>query len=319
MTQINEIQRFMEEMGIPGRDVYDIPDSAKRFPDGTHCRTEIAGVERFSTMKAMIDEMKKRNFVVHRAIATVGGATYCDFGELQEMAHLAREEKIEVIMTIGHRLGWDPGAKTAVTPEGQQNGWRHRGSDNVSYYLADLMRCVEAGFRGFLVYDEGVLLIVNEMRKKGFLPPETIFKVSVFAGYASAAGAKVVESMGANTFNPAADLTLPILAGIRKATNMPLDVYLSVPDSFGGMFRAYEAAEIARVSAPVYFKYEPGVSEGHMYKPWIAEDWHENHMRQKVKMAAIVQEIVGEMNKEIRFSEKGPKDLVLTKQRAKQE
>ncbi len=122
--------------------------------------------------------------MVHRAIATVGGATYCDFGELEEMAHLAREEKIEVIMTIGHRLGWDVGAKTAVTPEGQQNGWRHRGSDNVSYYLADLMRCVEAGFRGFLVYDEGVLLIVNEMRKKGFLPPETIFKVSVFAGYA---------------------------------------------------------------------------------------------------------------------------------------
>ena len=44
-----------------------------------------------------------------------------------------------------------------------------------------------------------------------------------------------------------------------------MDVYLSVPDSFGGMFRAYEAAEIARVAAPVYFKYEPGrVRRGHV-------------------------------------------------------
>jgi hypothetical protein len=311
MAGIDEIRRFMDDMGIPGRDAYDIPTSSKRFPDGAHCRTEIAGVERFSTMKAMVDEMKKRAFVVHRAIATVGGATYCDFSELEDMAHLAREEKIEVIMTIGHRLGWDPGAKSAVTPEGQQNGWRHRGSDNMAYYIADLMRCVEAGFRGFLVYDEGVLLILNEMRKKGFLPSETILKVSVFAGYASAAGAKVVESMGADTFNPAPDLTLPILGGIRKATDMPLDIYLSLPDSFGGMFRAYEAAEIARVASPVYFKHEPGVSEGQMYKPWITEDWHEYHIRQKVKMASIVQEIVGRMNEKIEFSGIGPEDLVL--------
>jgi hypothetical protein len=310
VTGIHEIHQFMEGMGIPGRDAYDIPDSPKRFPDGAHCRTEIAGVERISTLKAMVEEMKKRNFVVHRAIATVGGATFCDFSELKDMAQLAREEKIEVIMTMGHRLGWDPGAKTSVTPEGQQNGWRHRGSDNIAYYIADLMRCMEAGFRGFLVYDEGVLLIVNEMRKKGFLPPETIFKVSVFAGYASAAGAKVVESMGANTFNPAGDLTLPILAGIRKATHMPLDVYLSLPDSFGGMFRAYEAPEIARVASPVYFKYEPGVSEGQMYKPWVTEDWHAYHIRQKVKMGSIVQEIVGNMNDQIKFSETGPEDLV---------
>ncbi|MBW2024795.1 MAG: hypothetical protein JRI90_05275 [Deltaproteobacteria bacterium] len=313
MTQINEIRQFMEEMGIPGRDLYELPDSPFRFPDGAHCRTEIAGVERFSTLKAMIDEMKSRDFVVHRAIATVGGASYCDFNELKEMAALSREEKIEMIMTIGHRLAWDVGSKTAVTSEGQQNGFRLRGSDNVSYYIADLVRCVEAGFRGFLVYDEGCLLILNEMRQKGFLPPETIFKISVFAGYASAAGARVVESMGANTFNPAADLTLPILASIRKAVKIPLDVYLSVPDSFGGMFRLYEAAEVARVAAPVYFKYEPGVSEGEMYKPWVSESWHENHIRQKVKMASIVQEVVGKMNPTIKFSSKEPGDLVLAR------
>ena len=120
-------------------------------------------------------------------------------------------------------MGWDPGAKAAATSEGQQNGWRLRGSDNVSYHIADIMRCVDAGFRGFLVYDEGILLILNEMRAKGLLPPETFFKFSVFGGYASAAGAKVISGMGINSFNPAPDLTLPILAGIRKVLDIPME------------------------------------------------------------------------------------------------
>ena len=311
MAKIDDIRGFMEKMGIPGRDLYDLPTSKATFPDGANYRIEIAGVERPSTMKAMLDEAKKRGLPIHRAIGTVGGATYCDISELKEIAHMANESGIEVIMTVGHRLGWDAGAKSAVTSEGQQNGWRHRGSDNISYFIADLMRCVDAGFRGFLVYDEGVLSIVTAMRKEGMLPPETIFKMSVFTGYASAAGAKVLESMGANTFNPAADLSLPILAGIRKAVTIPLDIYISIVDSFGGMFRVYEAAEIARVASPCYFKFEPGVSEGVIYKPWMTEEFHEQLVRQKVKMAAIVREVVANANADIKLSGANPKDLVL--------
>ena len=100
------------------------------------------------------------------------------------------------------------------------------------------------------------------MRREGFIPKETIFKFSVFGGYCSAAGAKVIESMGANTMNPSSDASLPILASIRKAINIPLDIYIIIVDSFGGMFRAYEAPEIARIASPCYFKFEPGTSEG---------------------------------------------------------
>ena len=311
MTKIEEIRNFMEKMGIPGRDLYDLPSSEKAFPDGANYRMEISGVERPSSFKALLNESKKRDLPIHRVIATVGGATYCDFQELKEIAAMACDSKIEVIMTIGHRLGWDVGAKSSVTPEGQQNGWRHRGSDNISYFIADMMRCIEAGFRGFLIYDEGVLSIVTQMRKEGMIPKETIFKISVFAGYASAAGAKVIESLGANTFNPAADLTLPIIAGIRKAINIPLDIYISVVDSFGGMFRVYEAAEIARIASPCYFKFEPGVSEAAIYKPWVTEEFHEQFTRAKVKMAEIVREVVMKMNPNVKMSGYSPKDLII--------
>ena len=306
-----EIRQFMEKMGIPGRDLGDLPSSTKTFPDGAHWRVEISGVEYPSSLEAVIDEARKRGVVVHRIIATVGGATYCDSSELKAMAQIARDEKIEVVMTVGPRKGWDVGSKESSTREGSMLGFRLRGSDSISYWIADMMRSIEAGFRGFLVYDEGVLSIVTKMREEGFIPKETIFKFSVFGGYCSAAGARVIESLGATTMNPLSDVSLPILAAIRKAVSMPLDVYIIVVDSFGGMYRAYEAAEIARVAAPCYFKFEPGTSEDDIYKPWVTEDWHQYLARQKVKMAQVVTEIVARQAPELKLSAKGPADLVL--------
>jgi len=305
------IRDFMEKQGIPGRDAYELPTSDQTFPDGADYRIEIAGVERASTMEAMIKEAHKRNITIHRAIAAVGGSTYCDFEELKDMAQMAYNEKIEVIMTVGHRKGWDVGSKEISTSEGAMQGFRLRGSDHISYHIADIMRCIEAGHRGFLVYDEGVLSILNEMRNQGVIPKETIFKFSVFGGYCSAAGAKVVESMGVNSLNPISDVSLPILGSIRKAVKIPLDIYLIIVDSFGGMFRAYEAPEIARIASPCYFKFEPGTSEGDIYKPWISEDWHKNLIQEKVKIASIVTEIMQRHAPEMKTSAKGPEDLVL--------
>ena len=311
--RLNQIQDFMEKQGIPGRDGYELEASGKAFPDGANFRTEIAGVERASTMEAMIKEADKRGIVIHRAIAAVGGSTYCDAQELKDMAQMANEAKIEIVMTVGHRKGWDVGSKEMATAEGKMQGFRLRGSDNIAFHIADIMRSIDAGFRGFLVYDEGVLFILNKMREEGLIPAETIFKFSVFGGYCNAAGAKVVESMGANSLNPISDVSRPILSSIRKAIDIPLDVYIIVPNSFGGNFRAYETPEIAKVASPCYFKYEPGTSEDDIYMPWVAEDWHENFIKQKVKIASIVLEIMDKHAPEMKTSPKGPADLVLTK------
>jgi hypothetical protein len=308
---LKKIRDFMEKEGVPGRDAHDLPTSAQSFPDGAHYRIEIAGVERASTMKAMLDEADRRGVVIHRAIAAVGGSTYCDFQELKDMAVMAREAGIEMVMTVGHRKGWDVGSKEMSTSEGCMQGFRLRGSDHVSYHIADVMRSVEAGFRGFLVYDEGVLMLMAKMRAEGLIPKETIFKFSVFGGYCNAAGAKVIQSLGANSLNPISDVSLPILGGIRRAVDIPLDVYVIVVDSFGGEFRAYEGPEIARVASPCYFKFEPGTSEGDIYKPWMTEAFHDNLIRQKVKIAQIVMEIMDRHAPEMKTSPKGPADLVL--------
>lgn len=307
---LEEIRDFMEKMGIPGRDLHHLPSSEKTFPDGAHWRIEISGVERASTMEAMIKEANKRNVTIHRAIITVQGSTLVDFEELKAIARIGYDEKIEVIATMGPRKAWDVGARAAGFGEGAVVGFRMRGSDNISYWLADLMRNLDAGLRGFLVLDEGLLMIVSRMREEGFIPRETFFKWSAFGGYCSAVGAKIVENMGANSMNPTSDVSLPILAGMRKAVDIPIDIYMFITDAEGGMYRIYDAPEVARVTAPCYFKIEPGVSQAEIYKPWVQENWHAEFMREKVKEAAIFQEIMAKHAPQMKLSKKGPSDLI---------
>ncbi|MDR1546474.1 MAG: hypothetical protein LBU12_07180 [Deltaproteobacteria bacterium] len=308
---LTEIQQFMEKQGLPGRDAYALPTSPLSFPDGASYRVEIAGIEHYSNFKAMIEEAKKYKLPVHRAICTVGGSTYMTYDDVKKLANHARGEGVELVMVVGHRKSWDVGAKEMGHPEGAPQGPRLRGSDNVSYWIEDLMRCLEAGVRGFLVYDEGVLRLASQMRAEGFIPKETIFKWSVFGGQCSPAGAKLLEDLGADTMNPISDVSLPILGAIRAAVKMPMDVYMIIVDAFGGMYRAYEAPEIARVAAPVYFKIEPGVSEAEIYKPWITAERHDELIRAKVKIGSILREIVARRAPELKLSEQGPADLAL--------
>jgi hypothetical protein len=308
---LEEVRDFMERQGIPGRDLHDLPDSTKTFPDGSNFRIEIAGIERASTMEAMIRESQKRDVPVHRVIATVGGSTFCDRQELADMAAMAAETRTEVVISVGPRKAWDPGNKEGASPEGMMQGYRLRGSDYLSYWIADMLRSIEVGFRGFLVYDEGVLDLVSKMRAEGLVPQNTAFKFSVFGGCCNAAGARLIESLGADSLNPLSDVSLSMIAGIRKAIDIPLDIYLIVVDSFGGTYRIYEAPEICRVASPCYFKIEPGTSEGAIYKPWVSEEFHAEFVRQKVKIASILLEIMERHGGEARISPAGTADLVV--------
>ena len=106
-------------------------------------------------------------------------------------------------------------------------------------------------------------------------------------------------------------LVYPSFQASVSTVDIPLDVYMIIVDSFGGMFRAYDVPEIVRVAAPVYFKIEPGTSEADIYKPWVTESWHDEFIRQKVKIASILQEIMERRAPELKMSEIGPKDLSL--------
>jgi hypothetical protein len=316
MRSLKDVQAMMEAVGVPGRDAYDLPTSGKTFPDGGHYRMEISGVERPNVLAALIDEMNQRQIAVHRLISVVMGSTLLDDAELKDFAQMAADARLEVIMTPGPRSGWDVG-RQLVTPEGGLSGLRFRGSDQLSYVIAEILRCVDLGFRGFLAIDEGLLWLLNELKKRGEIPEDVVFKVSIFAGHGSAAGGRVLESLGAETFNPLGDLSLPQLASIRRAVDIPLDLHIILSDSFGGFNRFYEGTEMARVCSPCYFKIEPGpalvAGGGAMYKPWASPDATAAFIREKVKYAQIIHELIQATQPDLKLSPVGSDDLAIPK------
>ncbi|NOX44423.1 MAG: hypothetical protein GXO72_01620 [Caldiserica bacterium] len=310
----HKVEGLLRKHGVPGRDAYDLPDSPLRFPDGAQYRMEISGVERPEVLEAVIAEAQRRELPVHRVIATVMGATLLDRAELRDFARIAADARVEVIITPGPRSGWDTG-RQLVTPEGSLSGLRFRGADQLRHAVSDILRAVELGFRGFLVLDEGLLWLLSRMREEGDLPGDVVFKVSIFAGHGNPAGARVLEQLGANTFNPLADLALPQLAAIRRAVRIPLDLHIYLTDSFGGFNRFYEGAEMVRVCSPCYFKMEPGpacvVGPGALYKPWVPGKTLADWGREKVKFAAILHELIQESYPGASLSGWGPSDLAV--------
>jgi hypothetical protein len=307
---MRELEQALEELGLPAHDNNLLPSSPLSFPDGGHYRIEISGVERVSSLETLVNEAERHQVPVHRIIATVGGATYLTRQELRDFADLAREQKIEVVMTPGPRRGWDSG-RQLVTSEGLVSGMRLRGMESIRHWLKDVERCIDAGFRGFLVADEGVLWLVNQLRQKQVIPEDVIVKLSVFAGQANPAGARVAQQLGANTFNPLADLTLPMLSAIRSSIDIPMDIYLCLVNSMGGFVRFYEAAEIARIAAPCYFKIEPGPSEETIYAPWNPASYHDEMIRERVRNAAVALELINAENPDLKCSPAGGDDLAI--------
>jgi hypothetical protein len=307
---LGDTAKKLAEIGLPEGDAYDLPTSPLTFPDGANYRIEISGVERLSVLQALVDEMDNRGVPIHRLISTVMGSTLLSDEELEEFARVANDAKLEVILTPGPRALWDIGRQVA-TPEGGLCGIRYRGMKGLIQTVDDILHNIELGFRGFLVVGEGGLYALNELRKAGHIPEDVVFKLSIFAGHANPAGAKVLEALGADTFNPVGDLTLPQLAAIRKAVGIPLDLHVYLFDAWGGFNRIYETPEMARVCSPCYFKIEPGPSCGGLYKPWGSG--LEKLARDKVVYAERLIGLVEENWPDGKLSEVGAPDLAIPK------
>ncbi len=305
---MQKAREILAKTGVPGNDLGDLPSSGKSFPDGCHWRVELSGMESVNILRAAIDNCKKEGVPFHRSISLVRGMTWYTKEELKEFAKVAADNGIEVIATPGPRPTWYSGRMIA-TPEGALSGLRMRGNDSIAHYIEDILRGIDAGFRGFLVWDEGVLFLLKKMKENGDIPKDITFKVSIFAGHANAGGAKLLEELGGGTFNPVADLSLGALAAIRQSADIPMDIHVQYWDNGGGFNRIYETPEFARVAAPCYFKMEPGPGLG-MYSPWgMPEGAAMELAGLKARQVRNIKELIEKTYPELKLSEWAPKDL----------
>ena len=244
---------LLSSLGLPARDLHELPDSEKRFPDGARYRVEIPSVEGPRVLEAVLDEAEKRGVQLHR-ISQGSGIMLLTDAEILEMCHMSREAGLELSLFVGPRASWETGA-SAISGAGKVLGAQHRGQDQLAYALEDVLRGVELGLRGVLVADAGLLWVLRDLKEKGDLPEDLVVKVSVQLSAANAAAVKAMEDLGAGTYNVPTDLSLAQMAAIRSVTDLPLDVYVEVPDDFGGFVRHYEIPDLVKVASPVFVKF----------------------------------------------------------------
>jgi hypothetical protein len=224
------------------------------------------------------------------------------------MARIGRDHQIEVCLVIGPRATFDTGGQTASSA-GKVVGLQHRGAEQLVYALEDVRRACDLGIRSVLPADLGLIWLINEMKKKGELPKNLIVKSSVTLPAPNPATARLFEQAGVNTLNISTDLSPAQIGAIRQAVSVPIDLYIEVPDNFGGFIRYYEIPQIIQVAAPVYLKFglrnAPDIypSGGHI------EDLAAKMGRERVRRARIALELMEEYAPQAKMSPLGSKDL----------
>jgi hypothetical protein len=241
-----------EKRGVKRLDGAGLPASEKRFPDGARYRLEIPSVETPEALEAALDEADKRKIAIHR-VSQGSGIMMLTDDEIGRMCRLARDAKIELSLFVGPRAAWDT-TPQPHTPAGKVIGGSLRGAAQLAYAVEDVKRACALGVRGVLVADLGLLWLLHEMKAAGELPKTLVLKISILLSVPNPATARVLETLGAGTINVSPDLSLAQLAELRAAVAAPLDVYVEVPDNFGGYIRTYEIPEMVRVAAPMYVK-----------------------------------------------------------------
>lgn len=300
-------RQTLEKLNYPAGDLHALPASQKRFPDGAQYRIEIPSVEGVGVLAAVIAEANARGVCVHR-VSQGSGIMMLTDDEIREMARLGRENGIEVSLFVGPRAAWDTGAQITASA-GKNLGARLRGMDQVVYAVEDVIRAASLGIRSILAADEGMLWLVNEMKRSGDLPADLVVKVSVQMGAANPISVRLMEQLGAGTYNPPTDLSLAQLAAIRAAVDLPLDIYVEAPDDFGGFVRFYEVPELIRVAAPVYVKL--GLRNAPNIYPtgYHLEDVAIKLGRERVRRAALVLDIIRRYTPDAVMSDVGAGDL----------
>lgn len=283
---MKETRNFLENLGLPGGDRYDLPTSPKRFPDGGQYRFEVPGIQGPGPMKSLLEQLDEYGIRIHRVTQTKGIMFLTD-DEIKEMVALAKKYDVELILACGPRATTDTSA-SVKTEEGQRMGYRLRGQEQIVRGIEEIKRAARLGVRGFLIYDEGLLYILNEARKNGFIPEDCHFKISAHSGHGNPCSARILEKLGADSINPVRDIQIQMLAAMRDAVDVPIDIHTENPKSSGGFIRHYEVPEFIRVAAPIYLKTGGSVAANHSY------DTTEKEAKQRAKQILLVKRMIDE-------------------------
>src|SRR2546428_1638601 len=180
---MSETREFLRSIGLPPGDLNDLPDSAKRFPDGAQYRVEIPSTEGPRCLEAVLEEADRLDVIVHRVSQGSGVFVQTD-EELDDMARLAADARVEVSLFARPNAAWDTSA-SARSPAGGELAPAARGQEQVVAALDHPRRAAGSWFRSGLIADVRALSAFDALRTAGELPHDMQAKVSVMLSVAN--------------------------------------------------------------------------------------------------------------------------------------
>jgi hypothetical protein len=251
---------------MPEGDLNDLPTSKKTFmvngqKSDKQFGIEIPTINTASAAKALLEEAARLGITINRIDETYGAFRHTE-EEMREYAAICKDSGVALNISIGPRAAYDTSA-TRMSEQGRVIAYRIRGVDQLARAVDDAKRICSFGIRGLLVYDEGLMWVLGKAREEGILPKEIKLKNSAHNGQGNPAALKVMQGIGADSFNPVRDLSLNMLAALRAVTDIPLDLHTDNPPASGGFIRVYEAPEMVRCCAPVFLKTGNSVVSAH--------------------------------------------------------
>lgn len=100
---MKETREFLESIGMPGGDLYDLPTSEKRFPDGGQYRFEVPGIQGPGPMKALLEALDEYGVKIHRVTQTKGIMFLTD-DEILQMVEYAKKWDVQLIWPAAQEL-----------------------------------------------------------------------------------------------------------------------------------------------------------------------------------------------------------------------
>ena len=299
---MKESIEHLRGLGLPEEDGLTL--SEKRFSDGGQYRIEIPSTEGPKAFRVVLEEADRLKLPVHR-ISQGSGIQMLSDDEIREMAKIGADRNIEVCPFVMPRASFDVGGLWSA-PAGKAVQWQNHGANQLRYCLDEINRAVELGLRSILLADFGLVYIVGELRKQGKLPKNLIIKTSALMAPANPASVRLLEELGASTINVATDLSLIQLSAIRRAINVPMDIYVEAPDGLGGFVRHHEVPGMIRYAAPIYVKLGLRNSADIYPCGYHQEQTALNLSRERVRRSRLVYDLILREYPEAVISKVGP-------------
>ena len=252
------VEDWLKKNNFPYSDNIEKKYSKKSFCDDALFGVEIPVINSFSVLEKTLYWLNQYETPCTRFNETKGSFLLPE-NEIKDMLSLCKENNVGMVFALSPRPEYDTKASFYRSNFGLEQCRRLNNNNAVAASLDEAMRLAELGCKGIIVYDAGVLFLLNKMRKDGLLPEDMFFKASSHCMVTNPFIANLYYQNGSNSVTMLHDVGLSVIQETRRLVpNLILDVPIDTYSDKGGFVRFNEIADIVLCGAPTFLKIGAG-------------------------------------------------------------